>query len=181
MKRPWIALLLILAGALASLPAIAETASVGTKDLIEKPRDFDGKTIVFLGEAIGDAMRRGDHAWVNLLDANAAMGIWLPAADSDAIKDWGSYQAKGDVVRIRGVFHRACPEHGGDMDIHAESLEIIARGKASAHPVNQVRLVLMPLSLALASALFLAWKRREKSGKAATEAWNHWEGRRERR
>jgi hypothetical protein len=171
MKRTVLMVLCILALAAASTYGEAAIPLVGTKALIESPRDYDGKEILFEGEAIGDPMRRGDHAWINVLDSNAAMGVFLPADGLAAISAFGSDKRSGDMVRVRGLFHRACPDHGGDMDIHAYSVEVVSRGVETAHPIGRLRLILAPASLALAFFLFWLWKRREAAARSRKQAF----------
>jgi hypothetical protein len=139
---------------------------VGTKELIARPRDYDGKDIVFEGEAIGDPMKRGDHAWVNLLDSNAAIGVFLPESALAAIENYGSNRRRGDTLRVRGVFHRACPDHGGDMDIHADTVEIVERGSPTPHPVDRLELVLLPVSFLLAALFYVLWRKRERTAQS---------------
>lgn len=134
---------------------------VNSADLIENPVRWDGMEIIFEGEAIGPPMKRGAHVWVNVLDSNAAVGIFLSSEDARTIGSFGSYARRGDTLRARGVFRRACPDHGGDMDIHAASLEIIAAGKPTPHPVDPFRLALAPASLGLAAGLFALWRKRK--------------------
>jgi len=134
---------------------------VGAKALIADPRAYDGREVLFEGEAIGDSMRRGDHAWVNVLDADAALGIYAPLAELDAIGVFGSSRAKGDIVLVSGIFHRACPDHGGDMDIHATSISVVRPGYATPHPVDTLKLVLVPISIGLAAGLCIIWRKRE--------------------
>lgn len=140
-------------------------ARVGAKALIADPRVYDGREILFEGEAIGDPMRRGDHAWVNVLDADAAMGVFMPLADLDAIGVFGSSRASGDVVLVRGIFHRACPDHGGDMDIHAVSVSVVQPGHATRHHVDTLKLVLLPVFIVLAAGLYVLWRKRETAAK----------------
>jgi len=138
---------------------------VGAKALIADPRSYDGREILFEGEAIGDPMRRGDHGWVNVLDADAALGVYAPLSDLDAMGVFGSSRAKGDLVLVRGIFHRACPDHGGDMDIHATSVTVVQQGHATPHPVDTLKLVLVPFSMALAAGLYVVWRRREAANR----------------
>lgn len=146
--------------------ATAATATIGpatatSADLIEDAKAWDGKTVVFAGEAIGDPMRRGTHAWINVLDSNAAMGIWMTVEEARGVRHFGSYRMTGDSLRITGSFHRACPEHGGDMDIHATKVELVSEGSARSHPVDRLDLLLaLPLA-AVAGFLLAAWRRRE--------------------
>ncbi|MDP2905152.1 MAG: DNA-binding protein, partial [Candidatus Omnitrophota bacterium] len=106
------------------------------------------------GEAIGDVMPRGGNAWVNINDGNNALGVWMDASTAKEIKFTGSYKSRGDSLEITGVFHRACLEHGGDLDIHAQGLRKLASGRM----VNQrLNLDKRNLSLILLGALLIIW------------------------
>jgi len=168
MKRAVMALSLILAflAAILAEETAAIATPVGTKELIDHARDYDGREIVFEGEAIGDPMHRGDHAWINVLDSNAAMGVFMPARYAAFIANYGSNRRTGDRLRVSGVFHRACPDHGGEMDIHARSVEIIARGTETPHPIEGLRLALVPVFLFLAAIFYYLWRRREAAAKS---------------
>lgn len=83
------------------------------------------KTIEYEGEIIGDIMKRGSYTWINVHDDANAVGVWVPAMEMGNVKYSGQYKYTGDIIRVTGTFHRACIEHGGDMDIHAEKLEIV--------------------------------------------------------
>lgn len=96
--------------------------AVSSAELINNAKQYDGKVVIYKGEVIGDLMMRGEFAWVNVSDGVNAIGIW---ANKDLVKGivyTGSYKSKGDRVEVKGVFHRACLEHGGDLDIHADLL-----------------------------------------------------------
>ena len=45
----------------------------------------------------------------------------------------GGYKYRGDWLQVRGVFNRACRQHGGDMDIHAQDIIKIRSGRAVKH------------------------------------------------
>ncbi|MBL7151009.1 MAG: DNA-binding protein [Candidatus Omnitrophica bacterium] len=103
---------------------------VSARELIENAQAYDGKTIAYAGEVIGDIMRRGNFAWINVTDGEKAIGVWLEGhllKQADLLA--GSYRSTGDLIEVIGVFHRACPEHGGDLDIHAFEIEKIAPGR----------------------------------------------------
>ena len=106
---------------------------VSSTELIEHARDFDGKEVVYQGEVIGEVMNRGDHSWVNLNDADNALGIWMDNNFLGLISFCGNYKARGDWLEVRGIFNRACKMHGGDLDIHAISLKKIREGKVIKH------------------------------------------------
>jgi hypothetical protein len=101
---------------------------VGSGDLIEKASLYDGVTVVYGGEVVGDMMYRGDYAWIGISDGANTVSVYIPAAEAKKITHVGGYRVVGDTVQITGVFHRACAEHGGDLDIHANSVEIVQAG-----------------------------------------------------
>lgn len=141
--------------------------AISGNNLVELADVFDSHEVTFEGEAIGDVMIRRSHAWVNVNDSERAIGIWLTAAQAESIKHAGNYNQIGDRVRVTGIFHRACPEHGGDLDIHAEKLEIIEPGFKLSHPVPRHKLVLafVLLGLALIVHLVIVWQRRRAAKK----------------
>jgi hypothetical protein len=148
--------------------AAASLQPVAGSSLIEQSGDLDGQDIIFQGEVIGDVMPRQDHFWINVLDGGVAMGIWITAEQRRLIDSVGRYEIKGDAVRIVGRFNRACPEHGGDMDIHAVSLEVITRGYAQRQPLRVDRLIwagllLLPAVLSL-TVLIRRFRFRLKTG-----------------
>lgn len=114
-----------------------DTDSISSVQLIGKAKDYDGKEIVYEGEAIGDVMRRGkQYAWVNVNDGDSALGIWAPWEFAKEITNLGSYKYKGDFLKITGQFNRACIEHGGDLDIHAQKIEILQKGRRRVEHLN---------------------------------------------
>lgn len=106
-------------------------------DLIENGKSLDGKKVIILGEAIGEPLNRGEYTWVNISDGSAAIGIWMRSTDAQKISFYGNYKTKGDKVKISGEFHRACAEHGGDMDIHSLSVEIDEEGRSINEIINK--------------------------------------------
>lgn len=116
-----------------SLPAFASLTS--SNDLIENASLYDGKVIEFQGEAIGDIMARGNYAWINVNDGLRAIGIWVKKGLTDKIIYTGSYRFTGDTIKITGTFHRACPQHGGDLDIHANEIIVTEKGYTRPSPV----------------------------------------------
>jgi len=109
---------------------------ISSSELINNAKQYDGQTVVFAGEVIGDVMVRGDYSWVNVNDGKSAIGIWLDTALTRNIFYTGSYKSRGDSVEVVGIFHRACVEHGGDLDIHALSLRKINSGRYLAQRLN---------------------------------------------
>ena len=129
--------------------------SVTSDDLINNAKDYDKKEVVYSGEVIGDIMVRGENAWVNISDGKNAIGIWMTTVDAKEIKYTGKYGFTGDTVKLTGIFYRACPKHGGDLDIHASKIEIIKQGFATAKKINYIYMIISAILLAAALVLNL--------------------------
>jgi len=135
-------------------PQVAFSKSLSSNELITHAKEYDGKTITYSGEVIGDVMSRGEFAWVNINDGDNAIGVWVSGILAKEINFTGTYKTRGDTLEITGVFHRACLEHGGDLDIHAQTLRKLASGRM----VNQkVDFLKVKIILILLGALFLIW------------------------
>ena len=154
-----IALLLLLL--LAPATALADEASVSSNDLIDRAKDYDGTTVVYEGEVLGDILYRGDFAWLAVFDGSNTIGVYVFAEQAQLISVVGGYGKHGDTIRVEGVFHRACAEHGGDLDIHASSVAVLSAGESVQMPLSRfVTVLAMLLPLPAAGLLFLVWKRR---------------------
>ena len=110
-------------------PLICFAQSISSAELINNAKFYDGKIVTYQGEVIGDVMVRGDFAWVNVNDGSNAIGVWIDRDLTADILYTGSYKFKGDWVEVTGVFQRACLQHGGDMDIHAQNIRKISPGR----------------------------------------------------
>lgn len=141
---------------LALLPNTAKgTKLVSSSDLINNSYLYDNEKIYFQAEVIGDIMKRGNDFWINCYDGNEAIGIWGKNNILPEIKFLGDYKHRGDQIKIRGIFHRACPLHNGEMDIHAQSITVISQGYYTPHPVQKNKLY-SAIILVLITGL-LAW------------------------
>ncbi|MEK6728368.1 MAG: DNA-binding protein [Candidatus Omnitrophota bacterium] len=109
---------------------------ISSTELINNAKIYNSKTVTYEGEIIGDVMRRGENAWINVNDGSNAIGIWINTSLLKEINYTGSYKSSGDRVEVTGVFNRACPEHGGDLDIHAQSLRKINSGRLRPQRLN---------------------------------------------
>jgi len=110
----------------------ASQQEVSINDLIENAKEYDGKEVVLEGEVIGGILDRGEDVWVNISDGNnSAIGIYMSKELSAVITTTGNYKTSGDRIRIVGIFQRACKDHGGDLDVHGSSVELVSKGKAN--------------------------------------------------
>jgi hypothetical protein len=147
---------------LLSLPVVCLAGQVSSTELINNAREYDGQTVVYIGEPVGDVMVRGDFAWVNINDGDNAVGVWMSRKLAGEIRFTGSYHIIGDRVEITGVFNRNCPQHGGDMDIHAESIRRISPGKVVSTELNTTKRDLVFILLVMLGLVFV-FVRRPKS------------------
>jgi hypothetical protein len=159
--------------------ATSVSGSPSSVELIEHPKEWDGKRITFAGEAVSSRMVRGPYAWIHLNDDryaersvedggpltgyNSGQAVWVPASLTSGISTYGGYDHQGDVVRVEGVFHAACREHGGDMDIHADVLAIEGPGRQISHHLQLERVIWLLILVPLAGFLWwlqdtVAWK-----------------------
>ena len=134
---------------------LAFAQPVSSSELIDNTQNYDGKTIIYSGEAIGEIMIRGEYAWVNLHDGQQAIGIWLPKKLAETILYMGSYKTKGDWIEITGTFHRVCKEHAGELDIHATSLKRIHDGYFVPRIFNQGRMKKATILLAVLGCVWI--------------------------
>lgn len=160
-----IAFSLLLVFAICALPSPLCLAQVVSSNvLIEEAKKYDGQEIEFSGEVVGEAMKRGEFSWVNVYDNFNAIGIWLKADKANLIEFFGDYNHKGDTILIKGIFHRACPEHGGDLDMHAISLAKITGGYLKPHrlPKEKIDAAAGLLIILLITAIIAAIRQKRK-------------------
>ena len=153
---------------------------VTVEKLVGDMDKYDGREVTITGEAVGDLMLRGDHGWVTVNDdaygvrsieeggdftgyANWGIGVWAPRVELERIQILGGYKNMGDRVRVTGTFNRACPEHGGDTDIHAVEVEVLEQGHPIRHPFSWWKLVLIIGLVALLLGSGSIWWRRRLS------------------
>ena len=116
--------------------------SIPSSELINQAKQYDNTDVSFEGEVIGDIMIRREFVWINVNDGVNAVGIWADKNLAKQVIYTGSHNFRGDTVKATGVFHRSCPEHGGDLDIHAISVEKTNSGMCICEPMNKVKLFL---------------------------------------
>ncbi len=148
-------------------------APVPSGELLSHTHAYDGRTVVFEGEAIQDVMPRGDHLWLNVHDGANALGVWLPAGMLPPDTRTGDYHQTGDRLRVTAVFRAACPEHGGEVDLHATAVERIGPARPTPHPIAPSRMLLLAFCLPLAlllSTTAARLDRRRRAGGAAPPA-----------
>lgn len=134
-------------------PAAAVEGEVSSGQLIDQAKEYDGQKIVYSGEVIGDILNAGDHLWLNVSDGSNAIGVWAHSALAGMVQVPGRYSQRGDLIQVSGRFHRACPEHGGDLDVHAETVTLLERGYQVSHEAPSWKVWLAVILTIAASAL----------------------------
>lgn len=145
--------------------------AISSADLVEQPKVNDGDVIEFTGEAIGEAMVRGTDAWLHINDDayylknaeegsglhgyNSGMPVFLPAELARQVEMFGDYKHEGDVVTVSGTFNATCAQHGGDTDIHADSLERVIPGH---RVIDQPRPWKVVLAAGLSLLVLVLWQ-----------------------
>lgn len=136
MRRVFLTLVFVSCAVVFCCAVCLAQPAVSSTELINNAKLYDGKEVKYSGEAIGDVMARGAFAWANINDGANAVGIWVSRSLAGNIGYTGSYKSIGDAVEVVGTFHRACPEHGGDLDIHAQALRRAAPGRLVRQNLN---------------------------------------------
>lgn len=162
MRIPGFILLLACAAALGPSETFGQTSAT----LIDKAAEFDGRAVVYSGEVIGEVMPRGDFVWLNVLQGSNAIGVWAPRSMAREIKYAGDYRFRGDLVEVKGIFHVRCSQHGGDLDIHAGALRIIAAGERVNRKIDPEKILAASLWTAIAGLIWTLMRSRERSKKS---------------
>lgn len=125
-----------------AFPVLAQDAarSYDSKELIAGSKSIDGERVVFKGEAITAVMRRSEGDWVNLKDGFNAVGVWCAKGILKDGMSLGDYKNRGDTLEVAGEFHMACPVHGGELDIHADSVKVVEPGYKVDEKISHRRL-----------------------------------------
>lgn len=148
------------------VPAVAW--AVDSSTLIDKSDLFDGRTVTYRGEVIGDVMVRSDGVWLNINDDsysrqgerfhlagyNRGQSVLAPKTAAKTVKYAGNYVQRGDIVEVTGIFHKAASKHGGEMMIEAKSVTLVKRGFPLTHRISRRRAVLAVVWMSIAVALF---------------------------
>ncbi len=120
----------------------AASSTMKINDLISNSFAYDGEIVTIEAEVIGELLERGEDAWINVNDGSNAIGVWISIELADKIEMYGDYDHVGDTLSITGEFHRDCNEHGGEIDIHAISIEVINPGYTVEHPFGIGRAII---------------------------------------
>ncbi len=148
------------------LPTQADAATsegLTGADLVAADNGLEGATVTFEGEVVSEALAGGEgHVWLNVSSGGVAVGVWMPEDMAEAIGSFGAWSRTGDIVRVTGVLNNACDIHGGDLDVHAATVEVITPGVPREHQVQYWKLVIGVAGLIGAYVIIRIARRREE-------------------
>lgn len=143
-----------------------EIGWITSQELIKNASKLNGETVVFTGEAVGDLMRRGDFAWINVQDDYGTIGVWSPLELTKEITYLGDYTHKGDIIAVEGKFSRADTELGGELCVRAQNIRIVFPGFFIFHQLSSLKIkiafILLVLLILLAGLKFFMFKVQKK-------------------
>lgn len=110
--------------------------------LVSTNRALNGSEVSFTGEAVGDIVNAGEgYKWANISGtSNAVISVYMPDDLAKLIQHVGDYHETGTSLKITGTYHIACPEHDGELDVHASAAEVTDNGGPVTHMVVPGRL-----------------------------------------
>ncbi len=125
--------------------------------LISVNRALDGSEVRFSGEVVGDVVNADPgYKWVNIMGTtNNVIGVRMSDEQAALIQNKGSYQASGTVLQVTGTYHIACPEHQGELDVHASNVEVKDNGGPIVHFVSLQRILIAATLCVLAALLIM--------------------------
>lgn len=108
-------------------------------DLASATSYYDNQTVQVTGEVVGDSIKDdvfGRHRWITLASQNdsSTVLVYMSGESAAKIDTFGSYDTKGTILQVRGIFHLTCQEHKGLSDLHAEVVTVVKPGKQVKDP-----------------------------------------------
>lgn len=159
-------------------PVLPDTGGVRTfgrvssSAVVECPNLFDGHRVIYVGEVVGDVLRRDGGAWLLVNDddyalevgpagaggelrgGNSGLAVWLPDPFPDELTSVGGPGWRGDVIEVTGTIHRVDPADGGGLTLRADDMVVLAEAMHVDEPLNGPQALLAGVLVALAIAVF---------------------------
>ncbi len=119
-----------------AIAGYTQDSRVSLEELINNPDKYDQKSVSFKAEIIGDPLfEAGGGHWLNFSADGYYLGVFTQDASLvEKIKHWGSYQEKGDIIEVQGVFYKNCRQYNKRF-LHLTSLEVAKEGGKTEHLV----------------------------------------------
>jgi hypothetical protein len=169
------------------LQTIADArAAVGDRPVVSSgmvqacPSAYDGITVGYTGEVVGDLLMRDGGAWVLVNDdayalqvgplpahgehlgTNTGLTVWLPTELQSSVTGLGRPDQRGDVLAIEGRIERTDPEDGGGLTLRATDVRVLAPSTRIAEPLDVPQLWFAIAMVVVAAGLWLLRRRAER-------------------
>ena len=149
-------------------------SSADIRALLSAGQRQDGNDVVFTGEATGSPIIADEgHVWVNMKNSGAMIGVYMSNELAEQITHYARYEHTGDTITVRGVYHLACAEHNGELEVHADQIEINAAGTSWTNPVHPVFYIIGIVLIVIGITLTLV--RQSMHGKVRLRNLFKWE------
>ncbi|MBY5162585.1 hypothetical protein [Salsipaludibacter albus] len=150
---------------------------VQSSEVLACPDAFDQVVVDYVGEVVGDVLRRDGGAWLLVNDdayalesgplaahdahdgANQGLAVWLPTEFLDLVDEPGNASRRGDVIEVVGRIHRADPLDGGGLTLRASSAELVRDAEPAGAAINRPQ-ALVAVLMTLAAFAVVAWGHR---------------------
>ncbi len=131
-------------------------------ELTRATERMDGELVKVSGEVVGCALNADkSHVWVNIQgESGYTIGVLMTRTAVTNIENFGGYGTVGDTVEVLGSYNQMCDAHGGQLEIHAGSVEVTQSGYAVSHGydgklgLGGVLMVLLSIILTLTERLW---------------------------
>lgn len=150
---------------------------VSSTQVVSCPSAYDGLTVTYVGEVVGELLPRRGGAWAQVNDDdyalitgpvvghreragfNTGLSVWLEDELAERIEATGRPARRGDVVLLRGTILRADPQDGGGITLRADELQTLAGPLELDPPLHTVQVV-VAIVLSLIAVGTSVWARR---------------------
>lgn len=147
---------------------------VSSAQVYRCPAAYDGLTVTYVGEVVGELLPRDGGAWAQVNDDdyalvtgpvighreragfNTGLAVWLDEPLADRIANPGRPALRGDVVLLRGTILRADPDDAGGITLRATELETLAAPLEIDPPLHVIQ-VIVAVTLSVLALAATAW------------------------
>lgn len=155
--------LILLAASSGRIHAAVDPIPIGA--LVKDGKKYDGKEVAIEGEAIGDVMRRGRIAWVNVLSSDGtAIGVVMQPDQLRNVGVMGDYSHRGDRLLVRGTMYRFAPMFQGETCIIAAEVTVLQKGHSIVHRPSAGKVALAIFLTVCCVACAILYKMRYPTG-----------------
>lgn len=157
--------------------ALTDRPHVSSTMVLSCPAAFDGMTVQYTGELVGDLLRRRGGAWVLVNDddyalevgplpahgalrgLNSGLTVWLPERLVSEVTGVGRPDRRGDVFAFEGRIERADGQDGGGLTLRVTEARLLAASQATDAPLDVPQLLFAGALTLVAGSLWVLRRR----------------------